>query len=291
MINWKVRFKNPNFWLSIIPATLLVIQLVLDLSRPEVAEAVYEEICAVLDSARIEYLKWDANRHIADLYSQDPSEEGGRVRPSGKILHSYVLGLYRILEQLRERYPGLLIEGCCGGGGRFDAGMLYYTPQIWCSDNTDPIDRLLIQYGTSFGYPPETMGAHVSASPNAETGRHTPTPWPVICKRSDRQHPEGQTPRPAPVSDPTTGGNTPTPRPAHTIRHRQTAAKRTAERQQRTKHPGGMTDTAAGTRQRDPTATDTRRECRSEAAALCKRSDTNNNARGNRSHTRGRCIV
>ncbi len=149
-------------------------QLVLDLSRPEVAEAVYEEICAVLDSARIEYLKWDANRHIADLYSQDPSEEGGRVRPSGKILHSYVLGLYRILEQLRDRYPGLLIEGCCGGGGRFDAGMLYYTPQIWCSDNTDPIDRLLIQYGTSFGYPPETMGAHVSASPNAETGRHTP---------------------------------------------------------------------------------------------------------------------
>ncbi|MBQ9060661.1 MAG: alpha-galactosidase [Firmicutes bacterium] len=149
-------------------------QLVLDLSREEVADAVYEQICKVLDSARIEYLKWDANRHIADIYSA--RDEGGciDVQPSGMILHKYVLGLYRILEQLRRRYPGLLIEGCCGGGGRFDAGMLYYTPQIWCSDNTDPIDRLTIQYGTSFGYPPEVMGAHVSASPNQETGRATP---------------------------------------------------------------------------------------------------------------------
>ena len=149
-------------------------QLVLDLSREEVAEAIYGQICRVLDSAQTEYLKWDANRHIADLYSARMSDGASQIAPSGMILHRYVLGLYRILEQLRKRYPDLLIEGCCGGGGRFDAGMLYYTPQIWCSDNTDPIDRLTIQYGTSFGYPPETMGAHVSASPNAETGRATP---------------------------------------------------------------------------------------------------------------------
>ena len=148
-------------------------QLVLDLSREEVADNVYEQICRVLDSARIEYLKWDANRHIADLYSVRMSEGTAEIAPPGMILHKYALGLYRILEQLRQRYPSLLIEGCCGGGGRFDAGMLYYTPQIWCSDNTDPIDRLTIQYGTSFGYPPEVMGAHVSASPNAETGRVT----------------------------------------------------------------------------------------------------------------------
>ncbi|MBQ6370713.1 MAG: alpha-galactosidase [Firmicutes bacterium] len=149
-------------------------QLVLDLSREEVADNIYEQICAVLDSAQIEYLKWDANRHIADLYSVRMLEGTAEVVPSGMILHKYALGLYQILEKLRNRYPSLLIEGCCGGGGRFDAGMLYYTPQIWCSDNTDPIDRLTIQYGTSFGYPPEVMGAHVSASPNAETGRATP---------------------------------------------------------------------------------------------------------------------
>ena len=155
-------------------------QLVLDLSRPDVVEGIYERICKVLDSARIEYLKWDANRHIADLYSVEAAEDSDtsavpafRVKPSGMILHQYVLGLYSLLERLRQRYPGLLMEGCCGGGGRFDAGMLYYTPQIWCSDNTDPIDRLTIQYGTSFGYPLCTMGAHVAASPNHVTGRVT----------------------------------------------------------------------------------------------------------------------
>jgi alpha-galactosidase len=82
-----------------------------------------------------------------------------------------VLGVYDILERMRRDFPHILIEGCCGGGGRFDAGMLYYTPQIWCSDNTDAIDRLAIQYGTSFCYPVSAMGAHVSAVPNAQTGR------------------------------------------------------------------------------------------------------------------------
>lgn len=144
-------------------------QLVLDFSRQEVRDCVYEQLCCLLDSANIEYVKWDMNRSITDVYSAlaDSSRQG-------EILHRFVLGLYEVLEKLLKRYPDLLIEGCSGGGGRFDAGMLYYTPQIWCSDNTDAIDRIRIQYGTSFGYPVSTVGSHVSAVPNHQTGRITP---------------------------------------------------------------------------------------------------------------------
>lgn len=141
-------------------------QLVLDFSRKEVVDHVYDQICSVLDQANIEYLKWDMNRSISDVYSAAGTEQGS-------VLYDYVLGLYDFLERLNVRYPNLLIEGCSGGGGRFDVGMLYYTPQIWCSDNTDPIERVLIQYGTSFGFPASTVGAHVSASPNHQTGRST----------------------------------------------------------------------------------------------------------------------
>lgn len=91
----------------------------------------------------------------------------------GRIAYDYMLGLYDFLERLMARYPNLLIEGCSGGGGRFDAGMLYYTPQIWCSDNTDALDRIRIQYGTSFGYPAGAVGSHVSVVPNEQTGRIT----------------------------------------------------------------------------------------------------------------------
>ena len=91
----------------------------------------------------------------------------------GRVMYDYVLGLYDFLERIVTRYPDLLIEGCSGGGGRFDAGMMYYTPQIWCSDNTDALDRLQIQYGTSFGYPVSAVGSHVSAVPNHQTGRIT----------------------------------------------------------------------------------------------------------------------
>ena len=143
-------------------------QLVLDLSRPEVREALFESICGVLDQGNIEYLKWDANRSIAETCSP-----GGTEDP-GKFHYDYMLGLYELLERVVQRYPDLLIEGCSGGGGRFDAGMLYYSPQIWCSDNTDAVDRLSIQYGTSFGYPASAVGAHVSACPNHQTGRVTP---------------------------------------------------------------------------------------------------------------------
>ena len=142
-------------------------QLVLDFSRKEVVDHIYDQICSVLDQGNVEYIKWDMNRSISDVYSATADSQG-------RVLHDYVLGLYDFLERLVNRYPNILIEGCSGGGGRFDAGMLYYTPQIWCSDNTDPIDRLEIQYGTSFIYPASCVGSHVSASPNHQTERVTP---------------------------------------------------------------------------------------------------------------------
>ncbi len=138
-------------------------QLVLDFSREDVREAIFKQVCQVLDSGNIEYLKWDMNRSLSDFASVK--------RVPGKVAYDYVLGVYDFLEKLTIRYPDLLIEGCSGGGGRFDAGMLYYTPQIWCSDNTDAADRVFIQYGTSFFYPACTVGAHVSAVPNHQTGR------------------------------------------------------------------------------------------------------------------------
>jgi len=138
-------------------------QLMLDFSRKDVRNLIFERICAILEQGNIEYIKWDMNRSIAEVYSM--------VNYPGKVLYDYMLGVYDFLEKLIQRYPGLLIEGCSGGGGRFDAGMLYYTPQIWCSDNTDAVDRLRIQYGTSFFYPVSAVGSHVSAVPNHQTGR------------------------------------------------------------------------------------------------------------------------
>lgn len=135
-------------------------QLFLDFSRKEVRDQVFEQICAVLDQGGIDYVKWDMNRSMADVYA-------------GNLTYDYVLGVYDFMERLTSRYPDMLLEGCSGGGGRFDAGMLYYSPQIWCSDNTDAINRTRIQYGTSFFYPVSAMGAHVSAVPNHQTGRVT----------------------------------------------------------------------------------------------------------------------
>ena len=135
-------------------------QLVLDFSRKEVRDEIFKRICAVLDQGNVEYIKWDMNRSLADIYAPN-------------VTYDYVLGVYDFLEKLTNRYPDILIEGCSGGGGRFDAGMLYYAPQIWCSDNTDAINRTRIQYGTSFFYPVAAMGSHVSAVPNHQTGRVT----------------------------------------------------------------------------------------------------------------------
>ena len=149
-------------------ATLSRAQRVLDMTREDVRDYLFEAICAILDSTGIRYIKWDMNRHLCEKYSAAlPTEQ------QGEVAHRYVLGIYALLERLTARYPELLIESCSGGGGRFDAGMLYYTPQIWCSDNTDPIARLEIQYGTSFCYPQSCISAHVSASPNHQTGRET----------------------------------------------------------------------------------------------------------------------
>jgi alpha-galactosidase len=144
-------------------------QYVLDMTRRDVIEYLYERICSILESANIEYIKWDMNRHLTNVYSVVLPKER-----QGEVYHRYVLGLYELMERLTTKYADVLFEGCSGGGGRFDAGMLYYTPQIWTSDNTDAVDRLRIQYGTSFGYPVSTMGAHVSAVPNHQTGRITP---------------------------------------------------------------------------------------------------------------------
>ncbi len=143
-------------------------QLVLDFSRKEVVDHIFGQISRVIDSADIRYIKMDMNRSICDVYT---AAEG--CQNYGKIMYEYVLGVYDFLERLIQKYPDILIEGCAGGGGRFDAGMLYYTPQIWCSDNTDAIERIWIQHGTSFGYPVSAVGSHVSASPNHQTGRIT----------------------------------------------------------------------------------------------------------------------
>ena len=144
-------------------------QLVLDMSREDVREYLFSCIDRLLREIRIDYMKWDFNRSVANAYSaQLPPER------EGEVLHRFVLGTYSLLEKIRCAYPDLLIEGCAGGGGRFDAGMLFYTPQIWCSDNTDAVSRLRIQEGTSYGYPVCTMGSHVSASPNHQTRRNTP---------------------------------------------------------------------------------------------------------------------
>lgn len=144
-------------------------ELILDMSRADVRDYLFERMCSILDSANIEYVKWDHNRSLSDVWSATVPKER-----QGEVFHRYILGLYDLLEKLITRYPDLLIEGCAGGGGRFDAGMLYYTPQIWCSDNTDAIERLSIQYGTSFGYPISAVGSHVSVCPNHQTGRTTP---------------------------------------------------------------------------------------------------------------------
>ncbi len=151
-------------------------QLVLDMSREDVRAYIKERMFAVLDSANIQYVKWDMNRSVAAAYSALlPRERQGELR------HRYVLGLYEVMEAMLERYPDLLLEGCSGGGGRFDAGMLYYAPQIWCSDNTDAIERLVIHHGTSFGYPMSSVSAHVSVCPNHQNGRVTPFRTRAIC--------------------------------------------------------------------------------------------------------------
>ena len=144
-------------------------QYVLDFSRPEVRDYAYECVASVLRSANIAYVKWDMNRQLSDLGSSYlPTER------QQELFHRYVLGVYELQERLVTEFPDLLLENCSGGGARFDPGMLYYSPQIWCSDNTDAVERLMIQEGSALIYPLSVIGAHVSDCPNHSVGRVTP---------------------------------------------------------------------------------------------------------------------
>lgn len=144
-------------------------QYVLDYSRDDVIDHIYAKMEKVLRSANIEYVKWDMNRPMADLGSAALSAQA-----QGELSHRYMLGVYKLQERLITDFPDLLLENCAGGGGRFDPGMLYYSPQIWCSDDTDAIERLSIQEGTALIYPLSAIGAHVSDCPNHTVGRTTP---------------------------------------------------------------------------------------------------------------------
>ena len=142
-------------------------QLVLDLCRPEVRDYIVANVSAVLRSAEISYVKWDMNRHMSDMYSPACPRQG-------EFFHRYLLGLYEVLHRILSAHPHVLFESCASGGNRFDLGMLCHMPQVWASDNTDPIDRLRIQEGLSCLYPPSVIGAHVSAAPHHQTLRTTP---------------------------------------------------------------------------------------------------------------------
>lgn len=144
-------------------------QLILDLSRQDVCDYLVDTLSSVFSSAPISYVKWDMNRHMTEIGSAQLPPERQR-----ETAHRYMLGLYQIMDKLTAKFPDILFESCSGGGGRFDAGILYYMPQTWTSDNTDAICRLKIQHGTSLVFPPISMGAHVSVIPNHQVGRSTP---------------------------------------------------------------------------------------------------------------------
>lgn len=167
--NSNLYRRHPD-WVLAVPgrkSSLGRHQLVLDFSRQEVVDAIYEMLYKVINGANISYIKWDMNRPLTEVFSMDASAE-----EQGMIYHKYVLGVYDLYEKLQKAFPNILFESCSSGGNRFDAGMLYYAPQAWCSDNTDAIDRILIQYGSSFVYPLSSIGSHVSAVPNQQTGRN-----------------------------------------------------------------------------------------------------------------------
>ena len=164
-------FKEHPEWVLRVPGRLPSMsreQLVLDMSREDVRDYLEEVIGGLIENLKVSYVKWDMNRALSDLYSSEIEPDRMRELP-----HRYMLGLYELLGRIKDKHPEVLLEGCAGGGGRFDAGMMSFFPQIWTSDNTDPIARLSIQQGASYGYPVSVMGAHVSASPNHQTGRST----------------------------------------------------------------------------------------------------------------------
>lgn len=160
--DWAIQIKGRDM-------TLCREQYVLDYSQKEVRDYVYSMMRKILDSANIEYIKWDMNRPLTEVGSSFLPKERQR-----ELWHRYVLGVYDLMNRMTTDYPHLLLENCSSGGARFDPAMLYFSPQIWCSDNTDAIERLKIQHGTSLCYPCSAMGAHVSDCPNHTVGRNTP---------------------------------------------------------------------------------------------------------------------
>ncbi|MCA1041945.1 alpha-galactosidase [Bacillus infantis] len=168
MISPKSRLyeKHPDWAVG---QTLGRNQLVLDFSREEIVEYLYEKMSGIIKTTGLAYIKWDMNRNITEAFSAKlPAGQ------QGEFFHRYILGVYRLYEKLTAEFPEVLFESCAGGGGRFDPGMLYYAPQAWASDDTDAVERLKIQYGTSFAYPLYSIGSHVSAVPNHQTLRETP---------------------------------------------------------------------------------------------------------------------
>ncbi len=157
--DWAIHTKGRS-------SSLCRNQLVLDLSRDDVCDYIINALSDILSNANIEYVKWDYNRNISEYDSSEYHEN-----QKGELYHRYILGLYRVMETLTNRFPNILWESCSGGGGRFDAGMLYYMPQTWTSDCSDAVERMSIQYGTSLCYPFNAMGSHISAVPNHQTGR------------------------------------------------------------------------------------------------------------------------
>ena len=144
-------------------------QHVLDFSRPEVVDCIYQMMKRILSEAKISYIKWDMNRSITECYSAAlPADR------QGEVFHRYILGVYDLYERLTSQFPEILFESCASGGARFDPGMLYYAPQAWTSDDTDAVERLKIQYGSSYCYPLSSMGSHVSVCPNHQLNRATP---------------------------------------------------------------------------------------------------------------------
>ncbi len=144
-------------------------QYVLDFSRKEVVDYIYDMVAKILRESKVSYIKWDMNRNITECFSQGYGPER-----QGEIFHRYILGLYDLYDRLNTAFPQVLFESCASGGGRFDPGLLYYAPQCWTSDDTDAGERQKIQYGTSYAYPVSSMGAHVSITPNHQVNRVTP---------------------------------------------------------------------------------------------------------------------
>ena len=142
--------------------------MVLDFSNPAVVDYIYTKMANILDCGKISYVKWDMNRYITEAYSSTLPAERQK-----EFFHRYILGVYSLYEKLTQRFPHILFESCASGGGRFDPGLLYYAPQGWTSDDTDAVERLKIQYGTSIVYPLASMGSHVSAVPNHQLARTT----------------------------------------------------------------------------------------------------------------------